>query len=182
MAINDHTDHHIRAFFVGHPIAARKWPLGPARDALPNLRILEIAPGPRLNQWTYVTAGAWETCARPFEFMAIGDAARDCYVELLTMVAFYAREHNLGLGHTIPIGRPLLEGSACEHVYLSLPYVYGAALEVITVAGGDHHILWLFPITEAEKRLLLDGGLDALEEQLEAQGVHYWSPFRKSVA
>ena len=183
MNANKATDRHLRRFFSGHVVTTRQWKPGPAKDALPNLHVLEIAPGRRLTRWTFVTVGAWEANpAHPLEFLVIGDSARPAYVELLTMVAFYACEHNLGLGHTIPIGQPLIEGSACEHVYLSLPYTYGPELQVVRAKPKDHHILWLFPITSSEKNLLLRSGMDALEDRLEAQKVEYWSPFRASVA
>ncbi len=181
MTAADITERHVRRFFRGHAVEQKRWTPGPGTRALPDLEVLEIGPGPRLNRWTYVTAGASDAGLRRLEYLAIGDAPRDTYVELLTMVAYYAIEQRLGLGHTIPIGRPLIEGSVCEHVYLSLPYLFGPKFEVIERAPESRQILWVFPITADEKRLLLDSGLDALEERLESRNVEYWSPYRKSV-
>ncbi len=172
---------HIRGFFSGHRIAVRQWTLGPAVTVLPDLRVLEIGPGPRMGRWTYVTAGAWDGALQPLEFMIIGDKRREAYVELLTMIAYYARDHRLGLGHVIPIGRPLVSGSACEYVYLSLPYTFGPELEVVHLPDADHRILWVFPITPPERSLLLEQGPDPLEAHFEAKAVEYWSPFRLSV-
>ena len=172
---------HIRQFFEGHPVQLKQWAAGPAANAIPDFRVLEIAPGPRLDQWTYATAGAADVGLRRLEYLTIGDEARDTYVELLTMVAYYAMDHRLGLGHIIPIGRPLVDGSPCEHVYLSLPYLFGPKLEVIERSPESVQILWVFPITQPERQLLLSSGLDALEERLESQEVQYWSPLRASV-
>jgi hypothetical protein len=182
MESREATEQHVLRFFAGHAVESKQWLAGPGRQALPHLRVLEIAPGPKLDKWIYVTTGAAEPGLRTLEFLAIGDQPRDTYVELLTMVAFYAIEHRLGWGHTIPIGRPLVEGSACEYTYLSLPYLFGPDLEVVPLDEGKHQILWLFPITESEKRLLLREGVDALEDRFESQSVEYWSPFRKAVA
>lgn len=182
MSINVATQQHVRRFFDGHPVTAKQWTTGPAREVLPNLQVLEIGPAPRLHRWTYVTVGAWEgNQNNPFEYLMTVDEAGPAYVELLTITAFYGVEHSLGLGHTIPIGRPLVPGSPCEHVYISLPYLFGPNLEVVGLEGREHHVLWLFPITTAEKRLLLEKGLDALEDRLESEKVEYWNPYRESV-
>ena len=100
---------------------------------------------------------------------------------LLSLVAFYGVEHRLGIGHLVPIGRPLVDGSQCEHVYFSLPYTYGPKLEIVRVDAGERRIQWAFPITTPERDLIRDAGVDALEDRLEAAKVEYWSPFRDSV-
>lgn len=181
-SVNEVTERHVRRFFEKHEMVSRPPLPGPARQALPALQVLEIAPGPRLYRWTYVTVGAWEANVHnPFEYVVTGDEARLDYLALLTITAFYGIEHTLGIGHTIPIGRPLVPGSSCEHVYFSLPYVFGPELEVLTLDGRTHHLLWLFPITAGERQLLIAEGRDALEDRLESEGVEYWNPFRASV-
>ena len=52
-------------------------------------------------------------------------------VELLAMVASYStREDDDGLhdGHTVPIGRPWVEGAEADHLYVNKPYfVHGTS-------------------------------------------------------
>ena len=173
---------HVRTFFTGHHVHESQWMLGPAKDELPQLRILHVAPGPRTKRWTFVTAGASSANPNnPFEYLIIGDEPRNAYEELLTILAYYAIVHNFGLGHTIEIGRPLAKGSHCEYLYLSLPYTFGPELEICRNGEDEVHILWAFPITTSEQRYLLSKGVDALEEQFEKRGVKYWSLLRKSV-
>ena len=54
-------------------------------------------------------------------------------------------------GHTVPIGEPWLPGSACDHLLVSLPYPFGPELEMCRWDGGHARLLWLLPITEAER-------------------------------
>ena len=173
---------HVRDFFSGHHVHVTQWLLGPAKDELPDLRVLEVAPGPKTKFWVYITAGASApNPANPFEYLMISDQARTRYVEVLTILAYYGILHNLGLGHTMGIGMPLVEGSRCEHLYLSLPYTFGPELEVCPAGEAEVHILWAFPITSSEKAHLLAKGMDSLEERFEKRRVEYWSPMRKAV-
>ena len=181
MSVTDETELHARQFFAGHEISLRQWVLGPAPEEMTDVRILEIAPGPRLPEPIYLTAGAWRGALRPLEFLIIGQGHRDAYVELLTMIAWYARTHSLGLGHSVSIGKPLVDGSACEYVYLTLPYLFGPELEIVPTREGERQILWTFPITAQEKGFLNAEGLDALEQRFESAEVEYWSPTRRSV-
>ena len=181
-AITSTLEQHIRAFFAGHQVALQQFERGPAVRRLPTLRVLESAPGPRSATWTYVTRGAWEANPQnPFEYLMTGDRARPRYCELLTIVAFYALSTTLGIGHTMPIGEPLLDGSFCQDIYLSLPYTFGPKLERFALDGREGQILWVFPLTPLEKKFLLANGVQALEDRLEASKVEYWSPFRPSV-
>jgi hypothetical protein len=175
-------DEHIRTFFIGHDISDQQWPKGPGPERLPSLRVLAVSPGPRSKIWTYVTCGAWEASQKnPFEYLMTSDQPSSRYVELLTIVAFFALTHDLGVGHTMDIGEPLLPGSPCRDVYLSLPYTFGPQLERIRRDGQDGQILWVFPLTLSEKVYLLANGVDALEDRLENSGVKYWTPFRPPV-
>jgi hypothetical protein len=177
-------DAHIRDFFQGHPIREHQWTEGPALQTLPNLRVLEIAPGPRMSGLTtYVTRGAWAaTVEAPLEFLMLTGTPDARYVELLTMLAFYGIQHRLGIGHVIPYGGPMVPGSQWTYTYLSLPYTFGPELEILELAGGGHlHVLWAMPITTAERDLWRKVGSDKLEEAFEAEEVEYWNPFRLSL-
>ena len=163
---------HVRAFFDGHVIAPRRW--SPRRPE----RVLAIAPGPRTTLWTYASLGA---CTHGLELVLLAPDDDDLHVELVSMVASYHVDadpsYRLGLGHTVPIGRPWLPSSRCDHVLVSLPYPFGPELE----RCDGVRILWLVPITPEERAFKIANGLDALEERFEAAALRYWIAARTSV-
>src|SRR5262245_47011483 len=115
---------HARRFFRGHSIRFHTWP-GPVEQRLPGFLVMEVGPGPRTALWTYLTVGAHQVriVEHANEFFVLGPDANDAHVELATMTAYYhakpdARDR-LGIGHTVPIGRPWLPGSTCDHVLVS---------------------------------------------------------------
>ena len=67
------------------------------------------------------------------------------------MAAWYHGRRGLGAGHTFPIGEPWLPGLTCELFLVSLPYPFGPELEVCNLSDGHLHVLWLLPITVAER-------------------------------
>jgi hypothetical protein len=149
---------------------------GPVHERVPGLHILSLAPpeGGRL----YVTAGLWDATqehGHGLEFVLHAPvAADDVHVETLTMVAYYhaaGGNHTLDHGHTVPIGRPWVRGSTCDHLLVSLPYPWGQELETCTVPGGHIRVLWLLPVAEAEKTFRHTHGLEALEQRFETAGI-----------
>lgn len=169
------TAEHLRRVFPDSDVYVLPPAAGPIHDLVPALRILSLAPpeGGRL----YSTAGL-----PGVEFLLHAPAADDpVHVETLTMAAYYhatGGDHTLGLGHTVPIGRPWVAGSACDHLLVSLPYPWGPELE----AGGPVRMLWLLPITAAEKAFRHAEGLEALEQRLEDAAIIATDPHRRSVA
>src|SRR5262245_3466594 len=137
---------HLRRFFAGHECEEHAWSLGPAARDLPRLRIAEFAPGPKSELWVYASIGAWEARCHPrLEFLL---ASRDQYfnhIELVTMTAWYHGDLGLGLGHTFPIGKPWMPGSACESMLVTLPYPFGPDLEIYECPGVSLRVLWLLP-------------------------------------
>ena len=97
------------------------------------------------------------------------------------MTVYYNRTGRLGLGDTVPIGEPWLPGSVCDHLLVSLPYPYGPGLQTCHV--GDLHVdvLWLLPITLAERDFKATQGREALEQRFEDASLHYWDARRESV-
>lgn len=174
---------HLRGFFAGHPYEEKQWKQGPAIREIPDLRIAEVAPGPKWSTWFYSTIGAWQFGRKPggIELFMLSPERNDRFVELLTINAYYHRNHRLGLHHTAPLGEPLVPGSNLEYVYISLPYPFGPTLEVCDVGGEHIHFYWVFPITRAEKDLVSKSGHEALEQLFEDKKVEYWSPFRRAV-
>jgi hypothetical protein len=173
---------HLRQFFTGHACEEHIWTLGTVADELPHFRVAEFAPGPKIDLWTYASIGAWEAGDKPrLEFLLAAPKQDLRHVELVAMTAWYHRRHGLGLGHTFPIGEPWLPGSACEFIMVSLPYPFGPSLELYNC--GPHHVrvLWLLPITDAEREFKVREGLEALEQRFDDRGLEYWVPNRASV-
>jgi hypothetical protein len=172
---------HMGRFFAGHAGEEHQWALGPAVEELPRLRVAEFAPGPKTRLWVYVTIGAWEACDDPrLEFLIAAPERDPRHVELVTMAAWYHGRRGLGAGHTLPIGEPWLPGSTCEFFLVSLPYPFGPALEVCNFPGGHLHVLWLLPITAAEREFKVREGVEALEQRFDACALEYWVPGRAS--
>src|SRR5579875_1639120 len=113
------------------------------------------------------------------EFVISTAAEAPRAVELLAMTVYCNRTGRLGLGHTVPIGEPWLPGSACDHLLVCLPYPFGPGLQTCHV--GDLHVdvLWLLPITRAERDFKAAHGQEALERQFEEAG---WSIGRSAAS
>jgi hypothetical protein len=175
-------EHHVRNFFGEHELSELAWTQGPIRHTLPRFRVLRVSPGPKTNLWVYISLGAWEAREESnIEFIVIAPEESPRHVELLAMAAYYHSNHQLGLGHTVPIGEPWLEGSCCDCMLVSLPYTFGPDLEICNVNGGHIHLFWLLPITQAEREFKVRNGQESLEEEFEKQGLEYWRIDRESV-
>jgi hypothetical protein len=173
---------HVNAFFYGHGSKEHVWTLGPAQQEFPNLRIIEIGPGPKSVLWTYVSVGAWEARDEsPLEFIITAAEQDMRHVELLTMSSWYHRLEGLGIGHTFPIGESWLPGSACKYFLVSLPFPFGPELEICNFDHSHLHILWLLPITRAEYEFKVREGQEALEQHFDKCKLKYWDAKRKSL-
>lgn len=64
---------------------------------------------------------------------------------------------------------------------VSVPYPFGPELEKCSWPGGHAQLLWLLPITEAERDFKVREGQDALEQLLEDAHVNPCDPYRASV-
>jgi hypothetical protein len=165
--------HHLRTFFAGHTCKERLWTRGPAVEVLPRLRVAEFAPGPKTGLWVYATVGGWEAREDPrLEFLIAAPEQDKRQVELLTMTAWYHRQRGLGTEYTFPIGEQWLPGSACDFFLVSLPYPFGPQLEVCNFSDWHLHVLWLLPITTAEREFKVREGQEALEQRFAA---YAWS-------
>lgn len=162
---------HLAALFPGTEITVL--PPTPGRiHRRVSLHILKLRTPE--NGWLYATTGLWDATQRhghALEFVLNAPTAEDdTHVETLTMTAWYhalGGTHELDLGHTVPIGRPWLPGSHCDHLLVSLPYPWGPELEECELPEGHARVLWLLPITEAEKIYRHRHDLEALEQRLE---------------
>lgn len=173
---------HLQLFFAGHACKVRQWSIGPAAQAFPRLRVLELAPGPKFGLWVYTSVGAWEIRDEPrHEFLLVAPKRDQRHVELVTMVAWYHRRYRLGDGHTLPLGGLWMPRSSCDHILLSQPYPFGPDLEICNLPEWQLQVLWLLPITAAERDFKVREGLEALEQLFDDAGMKYWDPGRASV-
>jgi hypothetical protein len=145
---------------------------------------------------THVTEAEWLACTDPIrmldhlgsrrkhdprlEFLIAAPEQDQRHVELLFMVAWYHRRHGLGTGHTLPIGEPGPPVSKCDFFLVSLPYPFGPQSEVCNFRDWHLHVLWLLPITGAERDSKVREGLEALEQRFDTCAMEYWVPGRPS--
>ena len=175
-------EEHVRSYFGGHEIGSISWLPGPAALQFPRLHVLAVEPGPRTRLWSYVSEGAFETNDDPkLEFVVLADRPDTSLVELLTMAAYYHHTEGLDVGHTLPIGRPWLAGATCDHLLVSLPYPFGPDLEVVLGGSGHRRVLWLLPVTQAERDYKVREGVEALEQLFDSHAIAYWDSRRPSV-
>ena len=190
----DHTvrnqfEHHLRAFFSGHPQETRALRRGPIESRLHNFHVDVFQPGPRQpGAWTFITCGAASVLisgAYRLEFLLIGLRDDHRWLELTTMLAYYHAGPELqrfGLGHTLPIGEPIVSGATCDALLFSLPYPFGPDLERCELSDGTHlQVLWALPITSSERAFKNEHGLEELEARFEKAGLEYWDMARRSV-
>lgn len=184
----DAIESHVRAFFTGHAVEVVDYDLGPERrEAVPGLRVLVVEPGPRSDNWAYVTAGCWaasvEKRGHGLEFVMTAHVRDQRFIELMAMIAYYhCGGHQLDLEHSMPIGEPWVPGSTCDHLLISLPYLHGPGLEHCPLPGGHARILWTLPVTAAEIEFRRRHGHEALEQLFDAAQIVPTDPYRASVA
>ena len=119
--------------------------------------------------------------AAALEFVLIAPESNPRHVEIVTMTAHYNHGIALDEGHTVPIGDLWLPGSRCDHVLLRRPLAFGERFGHIDDPAGAARILWLVPITAAERDFKAANGLAALASRLDEAAVEYWRPDRASI-
>jgi hypothetical protein len=181
--VEEGLENHLRRFFQGHEIDFFNWSPGPHDVRHFEFRMARVGPGPRTSLWTYVSCGAWR--ANPdegmveFSILSVVDDPR--FLELLGSTVHYHSSNRLGIGHTFPVGDPWVNGSSCDHVLVSKPYPLGPEFEICNVDGSHLHILWLLPITKAERDYKIAHDAEALESKFDAARLEYWKFDRSSV-
>ncbi len=64
---------------------------------------------------------------------------------------------------------------------VSLPYPFGPKLEWLESGEVRTRVLWLLPITSAERAFLTSDGVNALEQKFDDAAIEYWDIDRPSV-
>ncbi|MFB6888638.1 suppressor of fused domain protein [Kitasatospora sp. NPDC056327] len=180
---------HLRTRFPQRTIDVLPGVAGPVEERVPGFRVLRVHPALPGGWWLYVTSGcraaASEGAGHGTEFVLVAPDDDRCHEESVTMTAHYhcgPPHQRLDIGHTVPIGRPWLGTSDCDHLLVSLPYPFGPEFEICRSDGAGHaRILWLLPITEAEKDFRHARGLEALERRFDEQAIDPVDPGRPSV-
>jgi hypothetical protein len=184
-AYEDALHEHVHSFFARHPAAIRTCDQSAVLALVPDFHVIEIAPGPRTERWTYITVGAGNKPpenGRPLEFVLCSNESAERHVQLLYLTAFFhLTGETLDVGHTFPIDQPWLPGSKLDCFLVSLPYPFGPELEVFDQGSYHAHLLWLVPITQFERQFARKAGYQALEELLEKRRVNYSDPKRRPV-
>lgn len=179
---------HYDGFWGADRIEEVHWTPGPISSRIPQLHIAKVAPTTENEAWTLATIGMSEVDAdhnHGIELVAMSPDAGASVMVMLGMLAYYhagAEENRLGHGHTVPIGEGWIDGSPLDHVLISLPYPWGADLEICQVEDRLIRVLWALPIHEAERQLKAKEGLEILEQRLEAASINPMDPHRPSVA
>lgn len=175
---------HVERFWPDQSHEEFSWELGPIEDQVPGFRVRRVAPLGPSEPWVYLTIGASSVAeggAKEFFLLAPSESPR--HIETLAMVASFHADsrYTLQLGNTIDIGRPWAEGSAADHLLVSLPYPYGPALEICEISEPTVQILWLVPVTKAEVNFAAANGVEELEQLLDASGIDVASSTRRSL-
>ncbi|MGW5667725.1 suppressor of fused domain protein [Micromonospora sp. NPDC003776] len=182
-----HLREHLRNQFPTRMVEVLPPAAGPIYGRVPRFHVFRLSPGRGEYGWLYVTAGLWDATQHDghgLEFVMLAAEPSDRHVETVTMTAYYhaaGGRNALDLGHTVPIGQPWLPRSRCDHVLVSLPYLWGPDLEVCAFPEGHIRVLWLLPITKAEKTFRHRHGLEALEQRFEDAEIDPADPGRASV-
>jgi hypothetical protein len=136
------------------------------------------------HPWIYATCGMSQgSNGEPLELFIHSPVESHQVVDLLNMTAhFHHTGERLGWGHTVNFGKSWLPESKCDHGLISLPYLDGPRLEQASIDGANVRILWLIPITKAEREFKKAQGLEALEALFQKKQFNYLDPARPSVA
>lgn len=175
---------HYQSFFQGHDQELLTWGMGPIKEAVPSFQVFRAKPGPQINLWSYASIGAsslWHHSSGLLEFIVHSPIESPKLVETMAMITHYHSNHNLGFGHTLPIGESWLGDSKCDHWLVSKPYPLGPEFEICDLANQHVHVAWLLPITEQEKEFKVQNGLEALEQLFDDRELEFWDVDRCSV-
>lgn len=179
---------HLERLFPDHEIACLPGISGPITERITDFRIFRVSPGERFPGWIYVSSGCWAATATDghgLEFALLAPSDEWVHLETITINAYYHAgppHQRLDVGHTVPIGRPWLDSSPCDHFLVSLPYPLGRDFEICTWEQGHARILWLLPISETERDFKAIAGMEALETRLEEAEIDFLDPHRPLVA
>src|SRR5258708_29300130 len=159
---------HVQGFWP-NSVVEECWEQGRIEDNVTGFQVLRVksrAPGRPI---IYVTNGCFIVESPQHirhEFFLISPKEERRHVETLTMLAnFHADErYRLDVGSVVSIGDPWMPDSKCDHLLISIPYLYGPKLEWLKLSHLCVRFLWALPITPREAAFVELNGLEALEQ------------------
>ncbi len=178
---------HLKTSFPGHELHRHRFSDGTIGQRVPDFAVAVVAPGPKLSLWAFVSLGCWDAVhegEHGLEFVLLASEFDIHHMTTIERTAYYhagPASQRLDDGHTVPIGESWIEGSSCDHMLVSSPYPLGLEFEYCRWRGGHARLLWLMPITKAERDFKVSAGREALERRFEELPVAYWDPGRESV-
>lgn len=91
------------------------------------------------------------------------------------------KEKALVRGELVCLGHPIIRGSMCSHLYVSMPVLMPD--EFNTYAGSDPPTVfaWLFPIGDSEADFVRERGWIAFEDEVEKQDPNLLDPHRPMI-
>jgi len=186
MSFKNYTDELQRHYESFYGVGGTKltWGKGPTHKLHPEFFVLEVGPSKRHQMWTYATIGMSldRDDDNLIELIAYSKEKDQSRVELLTLNAsFHRNSAPLNLHHTVVVGQLTDSYTTCDHGFISLPYIEGEELEIMTFNDRVIHCYWFIPITEKEKDFKTEFGCDALEHLFEKKQFDYLDKTRKSL-
>jgi len=160
------------------------WDNEKINEKISGFKVLEFSPTSERDMWTYATCGmSTLEEENPIELHIFSQTQDKKMVELLTVVAFYHRENNLDLFHTVNFGTPWQGSSKCSYGLISLPYLDGPTLENLYLDSIDENLkfYWLIPIHKDEVEYKKKYGVEELENKFDEKEFNYLDPNRDSV-
>ncbi len=157
---------------------------GVMKEKFKEFFILEYPPTANREMWTYATCGMSDfEYKKPIELHIFSDSQDNSLSELLTIVSYYHKtEAKLSLNHTVNFGRPWKPNSKCSFGLISLPYLDGPDLEILSVKEvASVSFYWLIPITKDEVEFKKAKGVENLEEKFDNPQFNYLDPLRESI-
>jgi len=182
---DDDEDHaairqHLEAFFdrEGEELT---WPHGVGAHRMGAFRVLAVPPNERTALHTYASIGAFALREPCVELVLLTAERSSRAVEIVATAAAYHHATGLRAGDRWVLGQPWLPGSACDAFLVSPPHPLGPTFERARGGTRPVRMLWLLPITPAERRFAHENGVAELELRFEDAPIEFWAPGRPSV-
>jgi hypothetical protein len=178
---------HYRAFWGGERVDELHYTPEHLGTRLPDFHVARVRPERPGGMWILASIGAWRATAgenHGLEFAVAVESDTDAAMRHLAITAYYHAgppENRLGVGHTVAIGEPWVEGSTLDSILVSLPYLWGPGLEHCQLPDRHIQVLWLIPIAQSERAFAAEHGAAALEQRFEDAQFNYLNPFRAAV-
>jgi hypothetical protein len=162
---------------------AQKFSHGPTHELPTEFSVVMLPPAGTRTDWIYATTCMSQRAdTKRIELHFRSMTEDNTVVELLYAIAHFHRHgKKLDLGHTVNFGRRWAHKSNCEFGLVSLPYLDGPNLELLSLKNETIHFYWIVPIYESELDFKRTYGLDALERKFDEVGLHYADPTRSPV-